>query len=101
MSTHARIHLARLRDIGCRCWDPIGLSGSGSWEDSPAGGQYDDDLLKVARMIRHNEGDDAAVQYLVWAESQHLGVGMRADARSRAQATVAAIRGDDQLWMDD
>ena len=98
---HARIRLSRLRDIGWRCWDPIGLGASGDWEKSVAGGEYDDHLLKVARMVRHNESDEACAQYLVWAESEKLRLGARADARSRADATIAAIRGDDQLWMND
>jgi hypothetical protein len=66
-----------------------------------AHGDYDDYLLKVARMLRHNEGEEACVQYLVWAESENMRLGARADAHSRAEATIAAIRDDKQLWMGD
>ena len=97
---HARIRLSRLRDIGWRHWDPIGLSNSDEWEKSSAGGEYDDYLLRVARMVRQNESDEACAQYLVRVESENLRLGVRADARSRADATISAIRGDDQLWMD-
>jgi hypothetical protein len=79
----------------------MGLGASVGLENSSARGDYDDYLLKVARMIRHNEGDEACAQYLVWAESDHMRLGTRADARLRAEATVSAIRSDDQLWIDD
>jgi hypothetical protein len=97
---HARIRLSRLRDIGWRCWDPMGLGASDDWEKSAAGGEYDVYLLSVARMLRHNESDETCAQYLLRAESENLRLGARADARARADATIAAIRGDDQLWMD-
>ena len=101
MVTRAKIRLSRLRDIGWRCWDPIALGGpDGDWTDSAAADEYDGYLLQVARMVRQNEGDDAAAQHLVWAESEHMGLGMRADTLERARATIAAIRADDQLWNE-
>ena len=101
MVTRARIRLSRLRDIGWRCWDPIALGGpDGDWADSAAADEYDGYLLQIARMVRQNEGDDTAAQHLVWAESEHMGLGMRADTLERARATIAAIRADDQLWNE-
>jgi hypothetical protein len=91
MAKHPKIRLSRLRDIGWRPWDPIGLSGL-----APAD-EYDGYLLKVAGMVCRNEDDDAAAQYLVWAESEHMGMGVRADTQSRAEATIASIRADDEL----
>lgn len=44
-------------------------------------------LLKVAGMVRGNEGDEVAAQYLVWAESEHLGMGVSASTQSRAKQT--------------
>jgi hypothetical protein len=95
MITRAKIRLSRLRDIGWRHWDPIGLE-----QPSGAADEYDGYLLKVAGMVRANEGDEAAVQYLVWAESEYMGLGVRADTYARATATIAAIRTDDQLWSE-
>jgi hypothetical protein len=101
MNKHPKIRLSRLRDIGWRCWDPIGLAGiDGSWENSPAADEYDGYLLKVAGMVRSDEGDDAAAQYLVWAESKNMGLGIDASTQARAEATIAAIRSDDQLWNE-
>jgi hypothetical protein len=51
-------------------------------------------------MVRRNEGDDAAADYLVLIESEHMGIGLRPDARDRAQATIVAIRADHRLWND-
>lgn len=101
MNKHPKIRLSRLRDIGWRCWDPIGLAGiDGGWENSPAGDEYDGYLLKVAGMVRSDEGDDAAAQHLVWAESENMGLGIDASTQARAEATIAAIRSDDQLWNE-
>jgi hypothetical protein len=101
VTKHPKIRLSRLRDIGWRCWDPIGLAAlDGGWENSAAADEYDGYLLKVAGMVRRNEGDEDAAQYLVWGESEHMGLGVRADTHERARATVAAIRADDQLWNE-
>jgi hypothetical protein len=72
----------------------------GGWATSAAADEYDGYLLKVAGMVRRNEGDDAAAQYLVWAESEHMGMGVGATTQSRAGATVAAIRADEHLWNE-
>lgn len=73
----------------------------GGWENSPAADEYDCYLLKAAGMVRCNEGDDAAAQYLVWAESEHMGMGVGAETQTRAEATIAAIREDGELWNDE
>ena len=102
VAKHPQIRLSRLRDIGWRCWDPIGLSEiDGGWENSAAADEYDSYLMKAAGMVRRNEGDNAAAQYLVWVESEHMGMGIVPSTRSRAEATVAAIRADNQLWNED
>lgn len=101
MAKHPKIRLSRLRDIGWRHWDPIGLGDlDGGWENSAAADEYDGYLLKAAGMVRRNEGDEAAAQYLVWGESENMGLGVKADTHSRAQTTIAAIRADDQLWNE-
>jgi hypothetical protein len=99
MTIGAKIRLSRLRDIGWRCWDPLHLKArKGDREGSAGVGDYDDYLLTAARMLRRDESDDAAAKYLVWAEGEHMGLGGSADAKSRAEATIRAMRVDDQLW---
>lgn len=84
MAKHPKIRLSRLRDIGWRHWDPIGLSDlDGGWENSAAADEYDGYLLKAAGMVRRNEGDEAAAQYLVWGESENMGLGVKADTLAR------------------
>lgn len=101
MANQPKIRLSRLRDIGWRCWDPIGLSeNEGGWEGNPAANEYDGYLLEVAAMVRRNESDDDIAQYLIWAESEHMGMRTRPDTKARAVATIAAIRADDQLWRE-
>ncbi len=99
MVSYPRIRLSRLRDIGRRCWHPIDRASSDE-SNAATGGEYDDYLIKVARMIRMNESDEAAAQYLVWAESEDMRMEVCADIRARAAATIAAIRSDHQLWTD-
>ena len=70
------------------------------WQNGSAADEYDGYLLKVAGMIRRNEPNQAAVDYLVWGESVNMGLGIRSDTRTRAQATVDAIRADDMLWSE-
>ena len=101
MSKHPKIRLSRLRDIGWRLWDPIGLGGlDGAWANSGAADEYDSYLLKAAGIVRRSESDETAADYLAWAESENMGMGTRADTRSRAEATVSAIRADGQLWSE-
>jgi len=88
-----KIRLSRLREIGWRHWDPIGLAGA------PAD-EYDTYLLEAAGMVRRGSTDAEAVNYLVAIESDHIGLGIRDNTRTRAEATVKAIREDKTLWSD-
>lgn len=72
----------------------------GGWETSLAADEYDGYLLKAAGMVRRNDGDAEAVQYLVEVESERMGLGIGPGTLARAEKTVAAIRADDQLWND-
>jgi len=100
MSECFNLSLAKLRDIGWRHWDPIGLAFlDGRWENSAAADEYDRYSQKVAKMVRR-DGDEAAAQYLVSVESEYMGLGVRDDTHNRALATIAAIRADPQLWAD-
>ena len=95
-----KIRLSRLRDIGWRCWDPIAIGDrSGAWPDDAAD-EYDGYLLKAAGMVRNGISDKETVDYLVWAEVGYMGMGVREDTRTRAEATIEAIRADDQLWSE-
>ena len=93
MSCRPAVKLSVLRDIGWREWDPIGLRGSeDGWEQSDAADEYDSYLLQVAACLQNGEADGPVVDYLVGIESEHMGLGPAPTARSRAVATVAAIR---------
>jgi hypothetical protein len=92
MSNNARISLARLREIGWDLWDPISLRDIDPDRDAGSGaGEYDSYLLRVAGMLCNREPIDTAVDYLVSIETEHMGMGLSATARGRAEATVRAI----------
>ena len=53
MNAHTSTALSRLRDIGWKEWDPIGLLAAGeAWDQKPFADEYDDYLRKVAADFR-------------------------------------------------
>ena len=87
------VKLSVLRDIGWDQWDPIRLNGAeGGWRRSNAADEYDRYLLRVVDRLRSGEPEGALVNYLVNIETGHMGQADLSTARSRAEATVAAIR---------
>jgi hypothetical protein len=82
-----------LRSIGWSAWDPIGLNGSeGGWKFSDAADEYDRYLLRVAGGLQNGEPARVIVDYLVSIETRHMGLSESPATRTRAEATVAAIR---------
>ncbi|MEL7480093.1 MAG: hypothetical protein AAGJ29_00900 [Pseudomonadota bacterium] len=99
MSGRPKLRLSRLRDIGWSVWDPIGLNDfDGKWEGLPFADEYDGYLVQAASMLRANEPDNAAIDYLVKAETEYMGISESAGTRERAKATVEAINADAQIW---
>lgn len=89
MKLSAKAKLAELRRIGWDNWDPIGLKDihGGRAED-----EYDSYLVTAVTMMLADEEDRALIDYLVTSERDHMGLGERGSAWSRASATVAALR---------
>lgn len=93
MSWCPSVKLSVVRDIGWDLWDPIRLNGCvGGWRRSNAADEYDRYLMRVASSLQRGEPDEALVDYLVSIETGHMGLTDTKTARSRAEATVAAIR---------
>jgi hypothetical protein len=85
--------LSRLRDIGFRDWDPIGLLADGEpWKDHPAADEYDPYLLDLVARLARGAGEAEAVDFLIGIESGHMGLGTTARTRERAAATVRSVR---------
>jgi len=94
-----KIKLSRLRDIGWSHWDPIGLLAKGDeWDHKPFADEYDSYLMQAASRLRRNEPVAEVVDYLVWVESERMGLGTRSDQREKIEALVAAIKDDEELW---
>ena len=99
-----KLRLSRLRDIGFRHWDPIGLLTEGeTWDHKPFANEYDGYLREVAGLLRQGDREEVAVEMLVRAEVEYMGLGegRRIDAERRAKLTVAAIQKDADLWSPD
>ena len=93
MPFSASIGQLALRSIGWSKWDPIGLNGSeGGWRFSDAANEYDRYMLRVLQGLHHGEPEASLIEYLVGIEVHHMGLGLRPDTRTRAEATVTAIR---------
>lgn len=93
MSWRPSVKLSVIRDIGWDLWDPIGLNGAeGGWRRSNAADEYDRYLQLVVSNLQSGESDRVMVDYLVNIETTHMRLTDTASARSRAEATVAAIR---------
>jgi hypothetical protein len=94
MASYPPLKLSHLRDIGWTEWDPIGILSEGeSWEHHPAADEYDGYLLEVASRLRRDWSVADASDYLIWAASEHMGLGVAsAAARASAEATAKAIQ---------
>lgn len=93
MSTHLPITLSRLRDIGWKEWDPIGLLTAGeSGEQKPFADEYDDYLHKVVADFRSGRPLAEAVEYLLCIEREHMALGTRLGQKARAEATARSIQ---------
>lgn len=99
MTAQPKIRHSRLRKIGWTLWDPIGLGEPVSDKQrSSYADEYDSYLLRAAHLVRSGAPVADVVGYLVNIESEYMGLGIRADTRSRADAVVKAIADDGELW---
>jgi len=94
-----KIRLSRLRDIGWKYWDRIGLLEEGqSWEDVSFADEYDSYLLQAAGMLRRGAPRKLAIEHLVSAETKRMGFSLTKKTRSAAKQTIDAIAADKDLW---
>ncbi|MEP9402583.1 MULTISPECIES: hypothetical protein [Sphingomonadaceae] len=89
MTLYPKIQLSRLREIGWKFWDPIGLAHNGSSPDEGCADEYDRYLLHVVSTISRGGSKGEATAYLTGIASEHMGMSVvDADA---AAATAQAI----------
>lgn len=101
-----RLSLSKLRDIGWKHWDPIGLLGSsgvfpGKWEDDAnrrIADEYDRYLISAAFQLQAGVSRAQVIDYLVEIEADHMGLGIGHDTRARAEAAIDAIMADKTIW---
>ena len=105
ISPQPRVKLSRLRDIGWRHWDPIGLLGSGGiftgkWDDQDNlsfADEYDRYLMAAAGQLRRGEPPENVMAYLIQIESEHMALGVSRSTKTRAQDVVNAILADAEI----
>jgi hypothetical protein len=92
MSDYPKIKLSRLREIGWKHWDPIGLANSdGTWDEACAD-EYDGYLLHIVSLLRDGKPVEEAIAYLDWASSENMALGDQGGRSHLAStATVEAV----------
>jgi len=89
VARYPKIQLSRLREIGWKLWDPIGLGHDGRPPDEGCADEYDGYLLQVVSMISRGGSMEEATVYLTGIASEQMGLSV-ADADTAA-ATAHAI----------
>lgn len=90
MTLSPRIQLSRLREIGWKLWDPIGLAdGTGSSGEGYAD-EYDHYLLHVVSMLCRGATKAETTAYLIGITSKHMGLSVvTADAAAATSHAIA------------
>jgi len=104
--SHPRLKLSKLRDIGWSLWDPIGLLSAqgpftGHWDDAAnhrIADEYDSYLISAASLLRGGAPPEAVADHLARVETEHMGMPGGPETRARAEAVVAAILADPDIW---
>lgn len=89
MTLYPKIQLSRLREIGWKLWDPIGLADDAGSPGEGCADEYDRYLLHVVSMICRGGSKNEATAYLTGIASEHMGLSV-VDAGAAA-ATSHAI----------
>ncbi|MCV2888335.1 hypothetical protein [Ruegeria aquimaris] len=96
---HRNLRLSRLRDIGWKLWDPIGLlDGETGWEGKPFADEYDRYLINAVDQLRQGALEQGVVEYLTLIEADHMGLGAVPGMEERAWRVVKAIQAEGDLW---
>jgi len=90
MILYPKIQLFRLREIGWKLWDPIGLADDKGSPDEKCADEYDQYLLYVASMICRGALTDEATAYLTGIASEHMGLSVVDPAAAAATARAIA-----------
>ena len=97
-----KLRLSRLRDIGWKHWDPIGLLADGdTWEGKPFADEYDRYLIHAAGQLQRSVPEDDVIDDLVRIEEKYIGLRTSDTVRERARAVILAIQNDPDLWNRD
>jgi hypothetical protein len=82
-SAGPRFDKAALRTIGFAMWNPIGV---GVPED-----EYDTYLMKAAGDLWNGQSIQSVANYLVWAETEQMGLPLEDGVAERAVSATAAL----------
>jgi hypothetical protein len=87
------LDLNRLREIGFSKWDPVELMRNReTWVGTKFQNEYDHYMIHVADRLIVGDNEAELVAYLVEVERDQIGLGTADCSKTRAAATVAAIK---------
>lgn len=89
MADHSKVELSRLREIGWKDWDPIGLADSSCSRD-----EYDAYLLQAVGRLRQGQTIDQVAEYLEETASSAMGLGPSTPASRAASERTATLIGE-------
>ena len=94
MSSRPKFDLHRLREIGWKYWDPIGLRQfavgplTPKWPED----EYDSYLMKAAGDLWNGKSEQHVTNYLTEIETTTLGLADGVDSSGRAAKTAASLK---------
>jgi len=89
MVSNPPVQLSRLREIGWKLWDPIGLARPDGTSDNACADEYDSYLLQVVAMLGAGGSEQDASDFLTDIASRHMGLSQV--NREAAEATAKAL----------
>lgn len=96
-----KIRLSRLRDIGFKHWDLLGLLRTGKWNDErnrSFAGEYDKLLIEAAYQLQGGVPREQVAKYLILNASNDYALSESDHIKKAATDVVNAMMADDLIW---
>jgi len=85
--SESRKRWSEIRSLWCE-WDPIGVMSMPDWPRD----EYDSYLGPTLRLLEKDASVQEVMQYLAWAELEHMGLSESPQAHTRRQAFATQLK---------
>jgi len=83
----SRKRWAEIRSLWCE-WDPIGVMSMPDWPRD----EYDSYLSPTLRLLERGASSQELIEYLSWAELEHMGLSESQQAQDRREAFAIQLK---------